>query len=111
MAFTNSPPVNYTYISPNPTRNRNHAIDTFTIHRVVGQCSVETLGRIFAPESRQASSNYGVVTTEESVCMSKKKTALGAPLPGQTTTAQLPLKLRLTRPVRMRLTPKPMPLC
>ena len=27
---------------------------------MVGQCSVETLGNIFAPESRQASSNYGV---------------------------------------------------
>lgn len=60
MAFTNSPLVNYTCISPNRTRNRNHAIDTITIHCVVGQCSVETLGRIFAPESRQASSNYGV---------------------------------------------------
>lgn len=60
MAFTNSPLVSYTCISPNRTRNRNHAIDTITIHCVVGQCSVETLGRIFAPESRQASSNYGV---------------------------------------------------
>lgn len=27
---------------------------------VVGQCSAETIGSIFAPESRQASSNYGV---------------------------------------------------
>ena len=27
---------------------------------MVGQCSVETLGNIFAPTSRQASSNYGV---------------------------------------------------
>lgn len=60
MAFTNSSLVNYTKISPNKTLNRNHAIDTITIHCVVGQCSVETLGNIFYPSSRQASSNYGV---------------------------------------------------
>lgn len=60
MAYTNSPLVNYTKISPNRTKNRNHAIDTITIHCVVGQCSVETLGNIFYPSSRQASSNYGV---------------------------------------------------
>lgn len=62
MGFTNSSLVNYTRISPNRTRNRNHAIDTITIHCVVGQCSVETLGSVFAPTSRQASSNYGVGT-------------------------------------------------
>ena len=60
MAFTNSPLVSYTKISPNRTRNRNHAIDTITIHCVVGQCTVQTLGNVFAPTSRQASSNYGV---------------------------------------------------
>ena len=60
MGFTNSPLVNYTKISPNRTKNRNHAIDTITIHCVVGQCSVETLGNVFSPDSRQASSNYGV---------------------------------------------------
>lgn len=62
MGFTNSSLVNYTKISPNRTSNRNHAIDTITIHCVVGQCSVETLGNVFAPTSRQASSNYGVGT-------------------------------------------------
>lgn len=60
MAYTNSPLVSYTRISPNRTINRNHDIDTITIHCVVGQCSVETLGNIFAPESRQASCNYGI---------------------------------------------------
>lgn len=60
MAFTNSSLVSYTKISPNRTQNRNHAIDTITIHCVVGQCSVQTLGEVFAPTSRQASSNYGV---------------------------------------------------
>ena len=60
MAYTNSPLVSYTKISPNRTKNRNHAIDTITIHCVVGQCSVQTLGNIFAPTSRGAASNYGV---------------------------------------------------
>ena len=52
--------MSYTKISPNKTSPRNHAIDTITIHCVVGQLSVETLGNIFAPNSRQASSNYGI---------------------------------------------------
>lgn len=60
MGFTNSKLVNYTKISPNKTENRNHAIDTVTIHCAVGQLSVQTLGEIFAPESRKASSNYGI---------------------------------------------------
>ena len=58
--MSNSSLVSYTKISPNKTSPRNHAIDTITIHCVVGQCSVETLGNVFAPTSRQASSNYGV---------------------------------------------------
>ena len=58
--MSNSPLVSYTKISPNRTSPRNHKIDTITIHCVVGQCSVETLGNVFAPTSRQASSNYGV---------------------------------------------------
>ena len=57
---TNSPLVNYTKISPNKTSPRNHVIDTVTIHCVVGQYSVEALGDIFAPTSKQASSNYGI---------------------------------------------------
>lgn len=56
----NSPLVSYTRLSPNHSGKRNHVIDTVTIHCVVGQCSVETLGNVFAPTSRQASSNYGV---------------------------------------------------
>lgn len=58
--MSNSPLVNYTKISPNKSSPRNHKIDTVTIHCVVGQCSVETLGNVFAPTSRQASSNYGI---------------------------------------------------
>ena len=58
--MSNSKLVSYTKISPNKTSPRNHKIDTITIHCVVGQCSVETLGNVFAPTSRKASSNYGI---------------------------------------------------
>lgn len=60
MAYTNSPLVNHTRISPNRNSPRKHAIDTITIHCVVGQVSVETLGNIFADPNRGASSNYGI---------------------------------------------------
>ena len=58
--MSNSSLVSYTKISPNKTSPRNHAIDTITIHCVVGQLSVESLGNVFAPADRQASSNYGI---------------------------------------------------
>lgn len=60
MEYTNSPLVSYTKLSPNHSGQRTHSIDRITPHCVVGQCSVETLGNIFAPSSRQASSNYGI---------------------------------------------------
>ena len=60
MAYTNSSMVVYTKLSPNHSGQRTHCIDRITPHCVVGQCSVETLGSIFAPTSRQASSNYGI---------------------------------------------------
>ncbi len=58
--MSNSPLVSYTKISPNKTSPRTHKIDTITIHCVVGQLTVESLGNVFAPASRKASSNYGV---------------------------------------------------
>lgn len=60
MAYTNSPMVSYTKLSSNHSGQRTHDIDRITPHCVVGQCSVETLGNIFLPVSRQASSNYGI---------------------------------------------------
>ena len=69
MGFANSSLVNYTRISPNRGNfingkfvgyARNHAIDTITIHHMAGNLSVETCGSVFAPSSRQASSNYGI---------------------------------------------------
>lgn len=60
MDYTNSKMVAYTKLSPNHSGQRTHAIDRITPHCVVGQCSAETLGSIFAPRSRQASCNYGI---------------------------------------------------
>ncbi|MEA4901835.1 N-acetylmuramoyl-L-alanine amidase [Desulfitobacterium sp.] len=58
--MSNSKLVDFTQLSPNCTKPRNHVIDTITIHCVAGNCTVETIGAIFAPTSRQASSNYGI---------------------------------------------------
>lgn len=58
--MSNSPLVNYTKISPNRTNSRKYPITRISIHCVVGQVTVESLGNIFAPTSRQASSNYGI---------------------------------------------------
>ena len=60
MAYTNSPLVSYTKISPNKSINRNHAIDTISIHCMPGNLSIEQCGNLFANPSRQASSNYGI---------------------------------------------------
>lgn len=58
--MSNSSMVSYTRLSPNHSGQRTHAIDRITPHCVVGQCSVESLGEIFAPASRQASCQYGI---------------------------------------------------
>lgn len=61
MAFTNSPLVTYTKLSPNCTKPRKAStIDTIIIHCVVGQVTIQRLGEIFANPNRNASSNYGV---------------------------------------------------
>ena len=60
MSYTNSPMVSCTKLSPNHSGQRTHSIDRITPHCVVGQCSVETLGNVFLPKFRQASSNYGI---------------------------------------------------
>ena len=60
MAYTNSPLATVKVLSPNHSGQRNHKIDTITIHCVVGQCSAQRIGEIFLPKERQASSNYGI---------------------------------------------------
>ena len=58
--ISNSSLVDYINISPNKSHPRAYLIDTITIHCVVGQCTVETLGAVFASSDRKASSNYGI---------------------------------------------------
>ena len=58
--MSNSSMVVYTRISPNRTVPRNRKIDRITIHHMAGNLSVETCGNVFAPSSRDASSNYGI---------------------------------------------------
>ena len=57
--MSNSNLVDYTKLSPNYSRDRVD-VRAIVVHYVCGACSVYTLGEIFAPTSRRASSNYGV---------------------------------------------------
>lgn len=65
--YSNSSLVNYTKISPNKNTTRVHnvynptgKITKITIHHMAGNLSVETCGNVFAPTTRQGSSNYGI---------------------------------------------------
>lgn len=60
MTFTNSSLVTYTNITKNKTKNRNHAIDTITIHCIVGQWTAKQGCDYFAGTDRQCSANYVV---------------------------------------------------
>lgn len=60
MAYTNSPLVVCTRLSPNHSGQRTHSIDRITPHCVVGQCTAEGLGEWFEKTSTRASSNYGI---------------------------------------------------
>lgn len=58
--MSNSPLVTYTQLSPNRTHPRNHAIDTITVHCVVGQVTAKQGCALFQSPSRNASCNYVV---------------------------------------------------
>ena len=60
MGYTNSSLVTVKVLSPNHSGQRNHKIDTITIHCVVGQCTAKRIGEIFQSETKKASSNYGI---------------------------------------------------
>ena len=60
--MSNSSLVKYVKLSPNTYGKRTHAIDTISIHCMAGQLSVESCGNIFAKDSSDASSNYGIGT-------------------------------------------------
>lgn len=60
MAFTNSGLITYKNITSNKTKNRNHAIDTITIHCYVGQVTAKQGCDYFANTDREVSANYVV---------------------------------------------------
>lgn len=60
MGYTNSSLATVKVLSPNHSGERNHEIDTITIHCVVGQCTAKRIGEIFQSKSKKASSNYGI---------------------------------------------------
>lgn len=72
MAYTNSPFVSYTGLSPNHSGQRTHSIDRITPHCVVGQLSAEAICDCF-PAGRDASCNYGIGTDGRvSLCVEEK---------------------------------------
>ena len=60
MGFTNSSLVTYTNITNNKTKNRNHVIDTITIHCIVGQWTAKQGCDYFTTTNRKCSANYVV---------------------------------------------------
>ena len=50
MAYTNSPLVAYTKLSPNHSGQRTHSIDRITPHCVVGQATAELPPRKDQPQ-------------------------------------------------------------
>ena len=60
MAYTNSPMVVYTKLSPNHSGTRTHDIDWITPHCMVGQYNVEELNNFFTKPDDPSSSNYGI---------------------------------------------------
>ena len=60
MAYTNSQLVTYKRITNNKTSPRNHAIDTITIHCIVGQWTAKQGCDYFATTDRECSANYVV---------------------------------------------------
>lgn len=61
MSYSNSSLVGSNiYRSPNHSGRRVYPITRISIHCVVGQCTIESLGNIFKNSSIEASSNYGI---------------------------------------------------
>ena len=60
MSYTNSPLVTYTRLSTKHSGQRNHAIDTITIHCFVGQVTAKRGCDYFAETDRDCSANYVV---------------------------------------------------
>lgn len=58
--MSNSPLVEFTKLSPHHSGQRTMKIDRITPHCVVGQCTIESLGALFANPTRNGSSNYGI---------------------------------------------------
>lgn len=58
QSFSNSDLVELSLISPNITKNRNHIIDTITIHVLVGQATLENALEWFSRPTTEASCNY-----------------------------------------------------
>ena len=73
MAYSNSPLVSYTKLSPNHSGQRTHSIDRITPHCVVGQLSAESICGCFASTSRQASCNSWYWQRRENLSLRRRE--------------------------------------
>ena len=73
MGFSNSPLVNYTKISPNKNVNRNHKIDTITIHCAVGLANSNSIARYLDVMTDDSSANYCIGKDGDITCMIPEK--------------------------------------
>lgn len=103
MAYTNSPLVKYTNLSPNHSGQRTHSIDRITPHCVVGQLTAEGICACF-PAGREASCNYGIGKDGKIALCVEEKIVAGARLPAKMTNEQSPSNVRPTAPLLMRST-------
>lgn len=63
-----SPLTVYTALSPFYSKRRSSTIDTIMIHCMAGNLSVETCGKLFQRDGRDASSNYGIGSDGRIAC-------------------------------------------
>lgn len=57
-----------TILSPNCYKGRAYPVTRITVHHMAGNLTVEQCGAVFAPVSRQASSNYGIGSDGRIAC-------------------------------------------
>lgn len=92
ITVSNSPLVTYTNITKNKTSPRNHAIDTITIHCIVGQWTAKQGCDFLPPLTASAAPTTSSARMAPSACPSMRRIAPGALPAVRTTTAPSPSK-------------------
>lgn len=109
--MSNSALATYTRITKNKTSPRNHAIDTITIHCIVGQWTAKQGCDYFATTDRQCSANY-VVGKDGSIGLSvDEKDRSWCSSNGTNDNRAITIEVASTPPTPTPLPPRLMPPC